>query len=307
VLLLLRAKPRPRLRPRRPSWLQSEPVYGAVTRIMGGTDGRGWFGNDAFGGRIVAPVTTTFATAIPAGYGLILHQTLYNYTPSDASLLSLAGSGNALALSAGAQRAHNSAGSNDGSVTFYHTVLASPCSSITYDASSLPAGDDGRYGHMVMYVVAAPDLVNGFYTATPRTNTQVSTTSVNPGTITLTTSDSLVLFGWVNRNHSEDLLPLSISPAVFPTELQHTKLHVVTNSPTDFGSVHNSITQSGSVMAYRRQAPGGTFTPVVTFTGPSPTTAAAHSVLAAYNILGGTATGGFVPFTRRTIPMRRAA
>lgn len=301
-MLQLLFKPTRRQRPLRRFVLLADE-WGDVTRIMGGTDNRGWFGNDAFGGADNS-VTTTFSPAIPAGYGLIAFQSLYNYTPSDASLWALTGSGNALALSTGAQRAHNAAGSNDGSVTFYHCVLASNCSSCTYDATALAAGDSGRYGQIVFYVVKNPDTTNGFYTGTPVTNTQTSTTSVNPGTITLPTNDCLELFGWTNRGHTEDLLPLSISPSVFPTELQHTELHVVTSSPSEFGSVHNSITQSGSVMGYRNQS-GGTHTPTVTFTGSSPTTAAAHSVLVAYNIAGGAVASVKMPFMRPSRTMFR--
>jgi hypothetical protein len=266
-----------------------------VYRVMGGDDGRGWFGNDAFGGRITAPVVKTFPSVIPAGAGLVVFQSLYNFTPSDASLFALTGASNTLTLTPGAQRAHDAAGSNDGSVTFYHAVLANDCTSCTFDASSLPAGDDGRYGHLVFYVVKNPDTVNGFFTGTPVTNTQTTTTTINPGTITLPTNKTLELFGFTNRGHTEDLLPLSISPAVFPVDLQHTKLHVVTDSPNDFGSVHNSITQSGSVIGYVNES-GGTHTPSVTFTGSSPTTAAAHSVLVAYNILGGSVPSAGVPF-----------
>jgi hypothetical protein len=294
-VLLLRITPRLRRR-LRPALTWPQVAMPDVYRVMGGTDGRGWFGNDALGGRQTSPLVTTFSPVIPAGYGLVVFQALYNYTPSDASLLALAGASNTLTLTPGAQRAHDAAGSNDGSVTFYHSgPLASSCSSCTYDMTGLPAGDDGRYGQMVFFVVRYPDTVNGFFTGTPVTNTQTTTTSVDPGTITLPTNKTLELFGWTNRGHTEDLLPLSISPAVFPVDLQHSKLHVVTDSPTDFGSVHNSITQSGSVMGYVNEA-GGTHTPSVTFTGSSPTTAAAHSVLVAYNILGGSPVAAGVPF-----------
>lgn len=294
-MLLLRVKPRPRRRPRRQFWPTTAPGYGALTRVMGGTDGRGFYGNDALGGAISAPVVTTFPFAIPAGYGLVVFQTAYNFTPSDASLLTLTGASNTLTLTPGAQTAHDAAGSNDNSVTFFHAVLASDCTSCTYDASSLPVGDAGRYGQMVFWIVKEPDTVNGFFTCTPVTNTQTSTTSVNPGTITLPTNDCLELFGAATRNHANDLLPVVESPDEWPDALKHAYFDFVPQPAADYpAAFQNSIIASGAA-AGRRNTAGGTSTPVWTFTGSSPTTAAAHSVLVAYNILGGTVpTGGFL-------------
>ena len=80
-MLLLRVKPRPRWRPRRQFWPTTAPGYGAITRVMGGTDGRGWWGNDAFGGAD-STVSTTFGPVIPAGYGVIVCLAIYGYTPA---------------------------------------------------------------------------------------------------------------------------------------------------------------------------------------------------------------------------------
>jgi hypothetical protein len=296
-VLLLRVLPRPRWRPRRRQfWPTTAPGYGALTRVMGGTDGRGFYGNDALGGRIAAPVVTTFPYTIPAGYGLVVFQTAYNYTPPNASLLTLTGASNTLTLTSGAQTSHSAAGSNDNSVSFFHAVLASDCTSCTYDASSLPVGDDGRYGQMVFYIVRNPDTVNGFFTGTPVTNTQTSTTSVNPGTLTLPTSDCLELFGSATRNHANDLLPVVESPDEWPDDLKHAYFDNIPQPAADYpAAFQNSIISSGAV-AGRRNTSGGTSTPVWTFTGPTPTTGSAHSVLVPYNILGGS------PVVAATVP-----
>jgi hypothetical protein len=286
--LLLRVKPRPRRRPRWPEfWPASAPGYGALTRVMGGTDGRGFYGNQALGGAISASVVTTFPFVIPAGYALVVFQTAYNYTPPNAALLTLAGASNTLTLTPGAQRAHNASGSDDNSVTFFHAVLASDCASCTYDASSLPAGDSGRYGQMAFFIVREPDTVNGFFTATPITNTQTLTTSVNPGTLTLPTSDCLELFGAATRGHAADLLPVVESPDEWPDDLKHAYFDATSPGVDYPAAFQNSIISSGAV-AGRRNTSGGTSTPVWTFTGSNPTTGSAHSVLVAYNILGGT-------------------
>jgi hypothetical protein len=298
--LLLRVRPRPRRRPRRQFWPLTAPGYGALTRVMGGTDGRGWWGNDAFGGAD-STVSTTFGPVIPAGYGVIVCLAIYGYTPADASLLSIAGAGNSLTLDD--QIAYG--GGVGGSVNFFSGILASECSSIGYDATSLPAGDNGRYGHMMFYLVRSPDTVNGFKTVTGITReVTTGTTTVDPtnsgaSPLVPATNDMLVILGWTNQGHSEDLLPLDV-PTEFETDLQHTKLHVVTDSPNDFGSVHNSITQSGSFIATRYTA-GTPYSPVVTFEGSSPSSGYVRSVLTAYNILGGS------PIVAGTVPVFQAS
>jgi hypothetical protein len=190
-------------------------------------------------------------------------------------------------LTPGAQTAHNAAGSDDNSVSFFHDVLASDCTSCTYDASSLPAGDSGRYGQMAFYIVRDPDTVNGFFTATPVTNTQTTTTSVNPGTLTLPTDHCLELFGSATRNHADQLLPVVESPDEWPDELKHEYFDTIPGGGVDYpAAFQNSIISSGAV-AGRVNTAGATSTPVWTFTGPVPATAAALSVLVAFNILGG--------------------
>jgi hypothetical protein len=256
------------------------PAFEDITRIMGGTDGRGWFGNEALGGADSVDAVV-FDPPIPEGYGLIIGLALYGHTP-DVSLLSMNGSGNT--LEAGDQISYG--GGVGGSISFFHCEeLVSDCDGVEYDATGLTAGDNGRFGHLIYYVVKEPDLVTGFKTATGVTNVQTSSTTVAPGTLTPATTDMLVILGWTNRGHSEDLLPLDV-PAEFDVDLQHTELHVVTDSPDEFGSVHNSITQSGSFIATRYTA-GTPYAPVVTFEGSSPTSGEVRSVLTAYNISGG--------------------
>jgi hypothetical protein len=280
-------------------WFAAGVIYKAtvspfdpITRIMGGTDDRGWFGNDAFGGADNA-VSTTFSPAIPAGYGVIVCLALYGYTPTDASLLTIAGSGNSLTLND--QISYG--GGVGGSVSFFSSVLTSDCSSIGYDATALAAGDNGRYGQMMFYIIQEPDLTNGFKTVTGVTNVQTPSTTVAPGTITPATDDCLIIMGWTNRGHTEDLLPLS-GTGSFDSTLEHTELHVTTSSPTEFGSVHNSITQSGSFVAVRHTT-GVAFTPTITFTGPSPSSGEVRSVLTAYNISGGSAVASGAPLMLR--------
>lgn len=261
--------------------------FAPVTRYMGGTQETGWFGNEALGGAHTTPLVKTFDPPIPAGFGFVVFQTLYNYTPSDASLLTLDGSGNTLTLTPGAQRAHDSAGGNDNSVTFYHCVLASDCASCTFDPTSLPGGDNGRYGQIVFYAVKDPDTTNGFFTATPVTNVQTTTTSVNPGTLSLPTTNCLELFGSATRNHADQLLPVVESPDEWPDELKHEYFDTIPGGGVDYpAAFQNSIISSGAV-AGRVNTSGTTSTPVWTFTGPTPATATALSVLVAYNILGG--------------------
>ena len=148
----------------------------------------------------------------------------------------------------------------------------------------------------MFYVVRYPDTVNGFFTGTPVTNTQTSTTSVNPGTITLPTNDCLELFGSATRNHADQLLPVVESPDEWPADLKHEYFNFIPQPTADYpAAFQNSIIASGAV-AGRRNRAGGTSTPVWTFTGPSPATGSAHSVLVAYNILGGVVPSAGVPF-----------
>lgn len=276
------------------------PAFGELTRIMGGTQDTGWFGNDNIGGADNA-VTTTFTTPIPVGYGIVVGLTLFGYTPTDASLLTIAGSGNTLTM--GDQISYG--GGVGASVTFFHcAALASSCSSIGYDATALAGGDPGRYGQMVFYIIQAPDTVHGFKTVTGITRVQTTTTTVDPtnsgaSPLVPATTDMLVILGWTNRGHSEDLLPLDV-PAEFDVDLQHTELHVVTNGTTLFGSVHNSLTQSGSFIATRYTA-GTPYSPVVTFQGTTPASGEVRAVLTAYNIAGGAS--GKVTKSRRSHPL----
>jgi hypothetical protein len=117
--------------------------------IAGGTDGRAFFGNDALGGRISAPVVLDFTApetgwsciALPAGQGVVIFQTRYNQTPSDAAEWSAAGSGNTVLFASDAQCAHNWAATNDNSVNYFYFKTASACGSVTYTPPSYATDD----------------------------------------------------------------------------------------------------------------------------------------------------------------------
>lgn len=264
--------------------------------IAGGTDGRCFFGNDALGGRITAAVVLTFEQPIPAGQGIVIFQTRYNDTPTDAGEWSAAGSGNTPLFASNAQRAHDSAASNDNSVNYFYFVTASECASVTYTESGLPAGDNGRYGQIVVHVTERPDTTNGFYTATGAVNTQTSTTTVNFATFTMPTTLGWVMKGTATRNHADQLCPVTQSPTTAPTYLTHPFFDDIPQPTADYPSgFQNSIIASGACTSEVVTGGGSLSGHTWTFTGPSPTTGSVGSVLTAFNLQGGTAGGGAVP------------
>lgn len=272
--------------------------------IAGGTDGRAFFGNDALGGRITAPVVFDFtapetgwlSTALPVGQAVVIMQTRYNQTPSDAAEWSAAGSGNTPLLApAPAQRAHNSGGSNDNSINYFYFVTASACGSTTYDASGLTAGDDGRYGQIVHHITERPDTTNGFYTATGATNTQASSATVNFSTITLPTTNSWVMKASAVRGHADNLCPVTQSPTTAPTYLTHPFFDDIPQPTADYPSGHqNSIISSGACTSEVVAGAGSLSGHTWTMTGPSPSTNVG-SVITAFNLAGGTAGGSALP------------
>lgn len=263
--------------------------------IAGGTDGRCFFGNDALGGRITAPVVLTFEQPIPAGQGIVIFQTRYNQTPTDAAEWSAAGSGNTVLFASNAQRAHDSAGSNDNSVNYFYFVTASECASVTYDASGLPAGDNGRYGQIVVHVTERPDTVNGFYTATGAVNTQTSVSTINFSTFTLPTTNGYVMKGTATRNHADQLCPVTQSPSTAPTYLTHPYFDDIPQPAADYPSgFQNSVIASGACTSQVITGGGTLSGHTWTLTGPSPTTGSAGSVMTAFNLQGGSPPGADV-------------
>jgi hypothetical protein len=258
----------------------------APIRIMGGQTGEGWFGNDDQGGPRTTPVVHTFSPPIPAGYGLVIHQTIYGFTPTDASQWTIDGTGNSLTLNVEAQRAHNIINSSGGSVNHFYTTLVDDVTELVYDMTALPAGDNGRYGHIVFYLVPAP--ATPFYTSgayavnaqSPNTNT------VAPGTVTRPTNKSLAIFSSTNRGHTEDFFPVTGDEG-FPTELKHTFFHSNTDLVNNvYGAFYNSYTQSGPVAGkVLTSSDPSTFSPVWTLNGG--TTSNALSSLVIYNLSGG--------------------
>lgn len=264
--------------------------------IAGGTDGRCFFGNQALGGAISAPVVFDFtqpetgwiSTPLPAGQGVVIFQTRYNQTPSDAAEWSAGGSGNTVLFADDAQRAHNSSGGNDNSVNYFYFKTVSACPDVTYDASGLPAGDDGRYGQIVIHVTEQP--AESFYTATGAVNTQTSTATINFGSLTLPTTRSWVMKGAGTRGHAVDLCPVTQSPTTALARLSHPYFNTIPSPGVDYpAAFQNSIISSGPCTSEVDES-GGTRTGD-TWT-MSAATANVGSVHTAFNLAGGTTGGG---------------
>jgi hypothetical protein len=257
-----------------------------VYMITGGTTGLGYFGSEDGGGADSTGSVPFPFGGIPADQAIAVGLSLYNYTPSDASLMTINGSGNSLTKTAGV----DDGASNDGSYTWFHTPtpLTSVCTEVGYDGTSLPAGDDGRYGQIVALVMRYPDTVNGIYTATAVTNVQTSVTAINAGTLALPTTECVEAWGCAHRGHYDDFTPIVTTPDEFTAELRHARWTAAGQPPTDYPAWHNSTTQSGPAGA-KRTSGGGTSSITVTL---DTATGAARSVHTAYNLMGGTVPSG---------------
>jgi hypothetical protein len=247
-----------------------------VYMVMGGTETEGWFGHEGKGGAD-STATITFPEEVPAGAAIVVVLTCYQFNPTLSEISD--DGGNTWTI---LQRAATiGGGSVDASVSQIRSVLTSPCNVFTYDATALPAGDAGRYGQIGAYVFSSPDTVNGFFTATAASNTQGSTSSVAPGTVTPDTDRSFVIFAGNNRGHTTDLKPYTKPSGYTDDSLIHSEI----DGDGAESAVHNSTTQSGwwfgkSLTTYTPQTP--------TF-GFSVATGGALSLLAIYNIQGGEA------------------
>lgn len=256
-----------------------------VYTVMGGTTGLGFFGSDDAGGADSTGSVLFPFGGIPANQAIAVGLSLYNYTPSDASLMTINGSGNSLVKSAGV----DDGASNDGSYTWFHTPtpLTSVCTEVGWDGTSLPAGDDGRYGQIAALVMRYPDTVNGIYTTTAVTNAQTSTTTINPGTVTMGTSKGVRVFGGTLRGHSDTNAPVTAAPNEFATHMRHSEWAVTVTPPSGYSCWQNSVIQSGYFGAEEYEDET-TWTPIITL---SASTGAARSVATSYNVMGGTVPG----------------
>jgi hypothetical protein len=257
-----------------------------VYMIMGGATGLGYFGDEGNGGADNDHTNTFQFGGIPAGQAIAVGLSLYNYTPVDASLLTILGSGNSLELTDGI----DDGASNDGSFTWFHTPspLSSTCTGINFDATALPAGDDGRYGQIGFLIMRYPDTVNGIYTATAVTNAQTSTTTIDPGTLTLPTTKGVRVVGGTVRGHADDNAPVTTAPNEFETWMRHSEWTVDVQPPTGYSCWQNSVIQSGFFGAEEYEDESS-WTPVITL---SASTGAARSVATSYNVAGGTVPSG---------------
>jgi hypothetical protein len=249
----------------------------SVYLVMGGTETEGWFGSEAKGGPD-SVTDVTFPDAVPIGAAVVVVMSVYQYNPT---LSEVSDDGGNTWVIDKQEAAIIGGGSVSASVTLFRSILASPCNVFTYDATALPAGDAGRYGQLGAYVFNRPDTVNGFFTATPASNTQTSTSSVAPGTVTPDTNKSFCVFAGNNRGHTENLKPYVKPSGYTDTDLIHSEI----DADGAESAVHNSTTQSGwwfgkHITTYTAETP--------TF-GFAATTSGALSVFAIYNVQGGLA------------------
>jgi hypothetical protein len=246
----------------------------SVYLVMGGTEDEGWFGSEAKGGAD-SVATITFDPPVPTGAAIVVTLIVYQFNPTLSEISD--DGGNTWTI---LQRAATiGGGSVEASVSQIRSVLTSPCSVFTYDATALPGGDAGRYGQLGAYVFSRPDTANGFFTVTPASNTQTTTSSVAPGTATPDTNRSFGLFAGNNRGHTTDLKPYTKPSGYTDAALIHSEI----DGDGAESAVHNSTTQSGwwfGKFITTETAETPTF-------GFATTTGGALSVFAIYNLLGG--------------------
>jgi hypothetical protein len=257
-----------------------------VYMIMGGATGLGYFGRESAGGADNDHFTDFLFGGIPADQAIAVGMSLYDYEPSDASLLTLNGSGNSLVKTAGVT---DGAG-NDGSFTWFHTPtpLASACTRCTFDATALAGGDAGRYGQIGYLIMRYPDTVNGIYTGTAVTNVQTDTTTINPGLLSLATTKGVRAAGGTVRGHADDNAPVTTAPNEFLTYLRHSEWEVAVQAPAGFSCWQNSDIQSGWFGAEEYEDEE-TWDLEITL---SASTGTSRSVAVSYNTMGGSVPGG---------------
>lgn len=283
-MLLLRVKSRLRRRPRRSFVLPA--AMPDVYMVMGGTEGEGWFGHEGNGGAD-SVATITFSPAVPAGHAIVVVMSVYQYNPLTSDIDD--DGGNTWGIDK-QEAAVIGGGSVSASVTVFRSILANPCSVFTYDVTGLPAGDAGRYGQLGAFVFSSPDTTNGFLTSTPVSNTQVSVTSVTPGSVIPVTDLWFAIFCGNNRGHTNDLKPYTKPSGYTDATLIHSEI----DGDGAESAVHNSTTQSGWWFGKH----GTTQTAETPSFGFSATTGGALSALVIYNIAGGAVAAGKMPFMR---------
>jgi hypothetical protein len=252
-------------------------VVPLVYMVMGGTETEGWFGHEGKGGAD-STASITFPEPVPAGAAIVVPMSCYQFNPTLTEVSD--DGGNTWVIDV--QEACAIGGGEVGaSVTLFRSILTNPCSVFAYDATALPAGDAGRYGQLGAYVFSTPDTVNGFFTTTPASNTQGSTTTVAPGTVTPDTNRSFGVFTGDNRGHTTDLKPYVKPTGYTDASLIHSEI----DGDGAESAVHNSTTQSGWWFGKYIT----TYTPETPTFGFATATGGALSVFAIYNILGGVA------------------
>jgi hypothetical protein len=278
-------------------WYAAGIIYKAVASVpsiymvMGGTETEGWFGHDGKGGAD-STADIVFDPAVPAGAAIVVVMTVYGADPT----LSLVSDDGGNTWTIDKQVAYNSSGGDGqgGSVTVFRSVLTSSCSTFNYDATSLSAGSAGRYGQLGAYVFAEPDTVNGFFTATPVSNTQFTASTITAGTLAPATNKAFFIFVGDNRGHTENLKPYTKPSGYSDASLIHSEI----DGDGEESAVHDSITQSGWWFGKLVE----TSTPDSSTFVFSTTTAEARSIRIVYNLMGGTASGK-VTKSRRTHPL----
>lgn len=248
--------------------------------VMGGTVGTGYFGDEGSGGADSID-DIVFPTEVLVGQGVSPQYSIYGYDPVTARISD--SSSNTWDIKG--QIGYG--GGVGASLTAFGSILTTAIPAgghVRYDATSLPAGDNGRYGQSWAFVIENPDTVNGWVTSTVVTRSQTNTTSVDPGGVTPFDPDTdfrFVAFLGNNRGHTTDLKPFTM-PTGWTAAITHSQI----NGDGAHSAVHNSTTQSGWVFGFLQNTPGNYDSFAPTF-GFNTATGEAHSMLIGFNILGG--------------------
>jgi hypothetical protein len=256
-----------------------------IYMVMGGTEEEGWFGHEGKGGAD-STADIVFPEEIQIGWTLEVALIVYGATPTLAEVSD--DGGNTWVIHK--QEAHNAGGGdgNGGSVTILHCEVTNPLTVFNYDATSLPAGNAGRYGQLGAFVFKIPDDTNGFATVTPISNSQFNVSAVTPGSRNPDTNKTFWIFAGCNRGHTENLKPFTKPSGYVDADLIHSGI----DGDGAESAVHNSITQSGWWFG---KLVDGAFTVENPSFGFATTTGECHSVLAGFNIEGGSLASGNLP------------